>query len=157
MRWIIVTALSAWFVLLGSTTMADTIYTWTDADGVKRYSNAQPPQGVGNVQTIEEVQYDDTGADRNRRNYEAMVKEASKAADRHFEQQDRKKAMQADAKRRREQEAQNQKIAEERARLMKEIEAIKQRGYSPTFTKGMQDNLIKEVQAKIDQLDQGSE
>ena len=156
MRWIIVTGLTAFFVLLGSTTMADTIYTWTDADGVKRYSNAQPPEGVGDVQTIEEVQYDDTGADQNRRNYEAMVKAASKEADRHFEQQDRKKAMQAEAKRRREQAAQDEKVAEERARLMKEIEAIEKRGYSATFTKGMKENLIKEVQAKIDQLDQGS-
>ena len=55
MRRIIITVLIVWFMLLGGTAMADTIYTWTDADGVKRYSNHQPPEGVDNVETIEEV------------------------------------------------------------------------------------------------------
>ncbi len=156
MRRIIITLLTALFVLSGGTAMADTIYTWTDADGVKRYSNHQPPEGVDNVETIEEVQYDATGADSSRREFEQMVKEASQEADRHFEQQAREKAMQAQAQRRREQKAQDEKVAEERALLMKEIEAIKQRGYSATFTKGMQDNLIRQVQEQIDQLDQGA-
>lgn len=151
---IIIIVLTAWFVLLGGTAMADTIYTWTDADGVKRYSNHQPPENVDNVETIEEVQYDATGADSSRREFEQMVKEASQEADRHFEQQAREKAMQAQAQQRREQNAQDEKIAKERARLMEEIEAIKQRGYSATFTKGMQDNLIRQIQEQIDRLDQ---
>lgn len=156
MRRIIFISLTAWLVLLGNTVLADTIYTWTDADGVKRYSNSQPPENAENVQKIQEVQYDDGGADRNRQEYDRMVKDASREADRQLEEQARKKARQAAAKQRQEEAQKAQHIDEERAKLMKEIAAIQNRGYSTTFTKGMKDNLIKEVQEKIDQLEGGS-
>ena len=147
---------AALFMLGATTALAGTIYTWTDADGVKRYANSPPPEDVANVQTIDEVQYDDAGADRQRQEFERMVEDASREADRHFDRQAGEKARQAAARKRREQSEQNLKVEAERARLMKEIEAIEQRGYSPTFTQGMKENLIKQVQDKIDQLESGA-
>ena len=156
MHRIIIFSLALCCLLVGNTASADSIYTWTDADGVKRYSNSQPPEDAQNVQAIEEVQYDQVGAEKSRQEYDRMVKDANREADRHFEQQARKKARQAEARQQKEQEQKAQEIDQERAKLQKQIEDIQKRGYSPTFTKGMQDNLIKEVQEKIDQLEGGS-
>ncbi len=152
----IVFSLAAVLVLFASTVSAGTIFTWTDADGVRRYANSQPPEEAENVQTIEEVQYDAVGTDRSRQAYDRMVKEASRDADRHFEQQARKKTRQAEARQRQQQEENARQIDAQRAEQLKEIDAIQQRGYSPTFTKGMQENLIREVQEKIAQLKRGA-
>lgn len=153
MRWISPIALVACLLLVGNTVPAGTIYTWTDADGVKHYSNEQPPEDVDKVQTIEEVQYDQAGADQKRQEYDRMVEEASEEADRHFDQQAQEKARQEEERQQQQLEEKEHRIAEQRARLEKEIEAIRNRGLGPNFTKGMQDNLIRQLQEKIDQLE----
>ena len=156
MRWTTVLTMILWLVAIGNPAPAGMIYTWTDADGVKRYSNSQPPENADNVRTIEEVEYDPAGADRNREEFNRMVEGASEEADRHFDQQARKKAQQAATQQRQKKEAAERQSADEKARLMNEIEAIRNRALGPNFTKGMQDNLIRQLQEKIDQLDEGS-
>ncbi|BBO69522.1 hypothetical protein DSCA_34520 [Desulfosarcina alkanivorans] len=152
----IVAGLTALLFLLGGTATAGTIYTWTDADGVKRYSNSQPPEDARDVQTIEEIQYDQGAEDQRRQEFDRMVQEASEDADRHFETRAREKEQQAEASRQRRQEAKDRQIEEARAELLKEMDAIQDRGYSATFTQGMKENLIKAVQEKIDQLEAGA-
>lgn len=153
MRSISLIALVAILLLVGNASSAGTIYTWTDADGVKHYSNEQPPEDNENVQTIEEVQYDQAGAERNRQEYNRMVKEASEKADRHFNEQAREKALKEEERQKQQIEAKEQRIAEQRARLEKEIQTIRNRALGPNFTKGMQDNLVRQLQKKIDQLE----
>ncbi|BBO77198.1 hypothetical protein DSCW_46150 [Desulfosarcina widdelii] len=152
MRWISLIALTACLLLVSNTVPAGTIYTWTDADGVKHYSNEQPPEGIDKVQTIEEVQYDQAGADQKRQEYDRMVEEASEEADRHFDQQAQKKARQEEERQQQQQEEKDRRIAEQRDRLEKEIEAVRNRALGPNFTQGMKDNLIRQLQEKIDQL-----
>lgn len=156
MRWTVIVGMAAALALAAHAAAADTIYTWTDENGVKRYSNSQPPEDAGQVETIEGVRYDDAGSDANRQAYDRMVKEAAQEADRQFKQQEQEKAQRAEAQKQKEAKAEALRIAEERDRLLKQIEEIKNRGYSPTFTKGMQDNLIREVQEKIDKLESGA-
>lgn len=146
-------SLTAMFFLLGNTVVADTIFTWTDADGVKRFSNSQPPEDVENVQTIREIQADPDGADRNRQEFERMAEQAGREADRHFEEQAEKKARAAEAERQQQLDALDRKIEVERARLQQEIAAIDGRGLGPNFTTGMKDNLIGQIQEKIDRLE----
>jgi hypothetical protein len=153
MRWIPLIALVACLLFFGNTVPAGTIYTWTDADGVKHYSNEQPPEDNENVETIEEVQYDQAEADRNRQEFDRMVEEASEEADRHFEQQSREKARQEEERQQRNKEVKKQQAAEQRTRLEKQIETLRNRGLSPTFTKGMRDNLIRQLQEEIDRLE----
>lgn len=153
MRPMIISGLTVLLFLFGSTVSANTIYTWTDADGVKRYSNSQPPEDAVNVQTIEEIQYDQDNDNQRRQEYDRMVEDASQSADRHFEEQAEKEKRQAEARQQREQEMKNQQIEKARAELLKEIDDLQKRGYSATFTQGMKENLIKAVQEKIDQLE----
>ena len=133
--------------------VAGTIYTWTDADGVKRYSNAQPPEGTENVSTIEEVQGNPDNGDRLRQEYNTMVEEASQAADRHFEKQAQEKVRTRQADQQRKQEEASQQIEQQRKKLQQELESIKNRGLGPTFSAGQKDYLIEQIQQKIDQLD----
>ncbi|MFO7713098.1 DUF4124 domain-containing protein [Desulfosarcina sp.] len=153
MHRMIILGLTAWFFLLGNAVVAETIYTWTDADGVRRFSNSQPPEGVAVVETIEGIQGDTGGADQNRQAYDRMVEEASQNADRHFEQQAEAKAQAAEAERARQMEAQDRRIEAERDKLQAEINAIDGRGLSTTFSAGMKENLIQQVQEKLDLLE----
>ena len=157
MHRIIIFSLAVCFLLVGNTASADSIYTWTDSDGVKRYSNSQPPENTPDVQTIEEIPYDQGNEDRNRQAFDRMVDEASQRADQQFEQQEREKAQDAAAEQERQQQARAEQVATQRAELQKEIDAIQARGLGPTFTQGMKDNLINQIQDQIDQLEGGLE
>jgi hypothetical protein len=146
-------SLTALCFLFGSTVSAGTIYTWTDADGVKRYSNSQPPEDEENVKTIREIRYDQQGDDKQRQEFDQMVEQASQSADRHFKEQDEKKAQAAEAERKQQLQARAERMAQERAELQKAIDLLERRGLSPTFSLGMKENLIRQVQDKINQLE----
>lgn len=153
MRWTSLLTIIACLLLAGNTALAGTIYTWTDADGVRRYSNSQPPEDADNVQTIEEIQYEQRDDDQGRREFDRMAEESGEAADRHFEEQARKKERAAEAERQRQVEEKSLEDAEERANLQKQIEDIQARGLGPNFSAGQKDNLIRQVQEQIDQLE----
>jgi Skp family chaperone for outer membrane proteins len=157
MRRIGIVSLMALFFLLGATLAYATIYTWTDANGVKRYSNSQPPENAKNVKTIEETHSKPGTEERNREAYDRMVEDASKSADREFKKQAEKKAQEAAARQKQRQKEQAQRVARERERLQKKIDAISGRGLGPTFTAGMKANLIKQVQDQIDRLERDPE
>jgi hypothetical protein len=50
-------------------------------------------------------------------------------------------------------EVQAVQVDEERARLRKEIATIQGRGLGPTFSAGQKENLIRQVQERINQLE----
>ena len=148
--------ITAGVMIVGGPAVAGTIYTWTDANGVQHYSNTQPPEDAANVQTIDEVDYDAVGADRRRMEFDRMVEQASEEAERHFDQQARQKALQAEQRKQLQKQARAQRVSEEKARLANEIEAIQNRALGPTFTQGMRDNLVRQLQEQIDRLEEGS-
>ena len=156
MRTTILITLTAGLMIFGNAATAGTIYTWTDADGVKRYSNSQPPEGVDNVQTIDEVEYDPTGEEDRRREFNRMAEQAGEEADEHFDNQARKKARQDAQRIRLKKEAKSRQTDEEKARLRKAIGALENRALGPNFTKGMRDNLIRPLQNKLDKLEKDS-
>lgn len=141
------------FMLVG-VTMAGTIYTWTDADGVKRYSNAQPPEGTGNVRTIDEVQSSQDNSSQIRQEYDRMVDEASQKADRHFKEQAERKAKARDAEKEQKKDQYDQQLLHQRQKLLQEIDALRNRGLSATFSAGQREYLIEQLQEKIDQIDE---
>ncbi len=139
---------------------AGTIYTWTDKDGNKRFSNEPPPEGVTEYQ-VQTMPSSATSAEtpgQNRRpEYDRMVEEAK--AERRQLEQERKAAEAAKAaERKRQAELERQsRIDAQRKELEREIEAIRNRALSPTFSKGMQEAQIKAIQEQIDQLEASPE
>lgn len=157
MRQMIIFSLITLFFLFGYTVVAGTIYMWTDADGVMRYSNAKPPEDAENVQTIQEIEYDQRADNQSRPEYDRMVNEAGQDADRHFEEQARKKANDAKAERQKKLDAQAQRIEKERAVLQKEINDLEGRSLSRTFSAGQKAHLIQQLEKKMTQLDSSSD
>jgi hypothetical protein len=149
--------LTVLFFLFSGTVPAGTIFTWTDADGVRRYSNSQPPEDIENVKTIEEIQYDQQGNSQRRKEFDRMAEESGEDADRYFEEQAQKKERAAEARRQRQLAEKSRQAAEEQARLQKQIEELKARGVGPNFSAGQRDLLIRQVQEKIDQLENSAD
>jgi hypothetical protein len=154
MKAIIVLAL-AMGLLSASNATSDTIYTWTDAKGIQRFSNT-PPQGVENYKQIESqaVRPDSPEAsDQRRSSYDQMVQHATEEY-RQLDQQRRAKEAARIAKEKRLAEKRRQaKIESERRRLLEQIEAIKNRAVSPTYPQGMKQAQIDKIQKQIDALE----
>lgn len=158
MRRIILFSVIGLVFLLADAVIAGTIYTWTDADGVRRYSNSQPPEDARNVQTINELHNDQAGGDQVRQEeYDRMVEDAGQRADQQFEEAAEKKAQEAAAEKQQQLDEQAQRVDKERARLQKEIADLEGRALGPTFSAGMRANLIKQVQEKINRLESDPE
>lgn len=154
---ILLIALIAVTVLATQSSYADKIYTWTDKNGVKQFSD-QPPETVDDYQTIEVQRSENSSED------EATAREAQDAYDKMIKevqnenrQTDMERAQEAKQKELKEKEAaeaaRKAKIQAERDRLQKQIDELKGRALSPTFSPGMRDNLIKQIQEQIDALE----
>jgi len=145
-NWITVTLI---VLLLTTPAFGDTIYIWTDKDGVKRFSD-QPPT---DVEAFETIQGEAAGAeDQNREGLQQMFDQVAQE-NREAEQRRAEKEAERKAKaERRAEEKREAKIKVQRDRLQQQIDELNKRALSPTFTQGMRDNLINEVQKQIDAL-----
>ena len=114
MKRLVVIAVAALICLLTASVYGGTIYTWTDENGVKRYSNSQPPENAEQVRTIEEVPTDPEEADQIREEYDRMVEAARQDADRYFKQQAEKKALEEEAVRNQQSAEQSRRVEAER-------------------------------------------
>lgn len=143
-------------LLLAANVSSDTIYTWTDASGVQRFSSDPPPEGVENYQQIESRTLPPAGTeagDRRRPSYDRMVQQALQEA-RQLEQQRKAEAAARAAEEKRIAEERRQaKIQAERSRLLQQIEAIKNRAVSPTYPLGMKQAQIDKIRKQIDALE----
>ena len=152
MRRTVLFSLTLLLLLAGGSLAADTIYTWTNAQGVRHFSNTRPPDDVEKVETIEGVRLtpgDDTQA---RQAFERMAQEAGEEADRFYKEQEQQRAQAAEARQQQQAAQDSERIAAERARLQQEIAALEGRGLSRTFSAGMRENLIQQLQEQIDRL-----
>lgn len=156
----VIVAVSLMLLCSLAAVQAGSIYTWTDENGNKRFSDTPPPEGTENVTVVESSESPGSGSadtDSNRKAYDQMVKEAvgeGEQLSKEREAQDQAKAV--EKKQQAEDELQS-RIDAERQKLQGEIAAIQARGLSPTFSQGMKDNLIKEVQERISRLQQDPE
>ena len=142
-------------LLSAANVSSDAIYSWTDANGVQRFSN-DPPENVENYQRIEtnDARPDSTdNVDQRRTSYDQMVEQAVQERQR-LKQEERAREEQRIAEEKRLAEERRQaKIKVERKRLMEQIAAIKNRAVSPTYPPGMKQAQIDEIQKQIDALE----
>jgi rhamnose utilization protein RhaD (predicted bifunctional aldolase and dehydrogenase) len=96
-------------------------------------------------------------ADEARQAYDKMVEEATQEADEYLEE---KQKQMDDAKRqsRVKKDAELQaRIQAEQERILKQQQAVRNRGLGPDFTQGMKDNLLQELQQRLDRLNRDPE
>jgi hypothetical protein len=133
------------------------IYSWKDQDGIMRYSNDPPPEGVTAFQVTasEETNTGDPASgDKRRTSYDAMVEKASKEADRSKQEREAREAAEAAEKKRLAEQKRQERIQAERERLNKQIEAVKNRAVSPTYPNGMKQAQIEALAKEIEKLNQ---
>ena len=136
-------------LMIAAPAIADTIYIWTDKDGVKRFSN-QPPEGVEEYETVQgSISKPEEQA---RPGLEKMIKDVEQENLQSDAQKEQEAALRKAEKERKAMEEKNARIQAERSRLQKQIDELNNRALSPTFTQGMRDNQIKMIQEKIDAL-----
>jgi type IV secretory pathway VirB10-like protein len=143
-------------LLITANVSSDTIYSWTDDKGVERFSNEPPPPGVENFRTFESQAmppHSPEASDERRSSYDQMVRQASQAADQMALQRKAQAADRAAKKKRLAEERRQAKIQAERGRLLKQIEAIKNRAVSPTYPMGMKQAQIDKIKKQIDALE----
>ncbi|WP_372682666.1 hypothetical protein [Desulfosarcina sp.] len=90
--------------------------------------------------------------DEARQAYNKMVEESVKEADEYLQEKESQKKA-ADAQTQSMQDsALSEKIQAESQRIQAEMDAVSKRGLGPTFSQGMKDNLLEQLQDKLDQL-----
>ncbi|MFZ1984786.1 MAG: DUF4124 domain-containing protein [Desulfatitalea sp.] len=137
-------------LLLTIPALGDTIYIWTDKNGVKRFSD-QPPTDVEKFETVDGAA--DKTQEENRQGLQQMFEQVEQE-NREADQRRAEKAAAAKAEaQRKAQAAREAKIQAKRDRLQQQIDALNKRGLSSTFTKGMRDNQIKALEKQIDALE----
>ncbi len=135
---------------------AETIYTWTDSNGIQRYSTHQPPEGIRDYKKIESPTPSPEASkatEKSRDSYNRMVEEARQES-----KQRELKRKQEDAartkKERQKAEAEKQaRIQAQRELLEKQIEALENRALSPTYSSGMRQAQIDELRNQIKKLE----
>ncbi len=157
MRRRILICLAAFHLLLSGPALAGTIYTWTDANGVKRFSNSPPPEGATDVHTMDELETGSGDDDQTRQEYNRMVEDASNRADEQMAQDAEERAQAAEVERQQQADEMGQRIAAERERLQKQIDDIEGRGLGPNFSPGQKEAMIQKVQEQIDRLESDPE
>ena len=143
-------------LLLAATVSADTIYRWTDEQGVQRFSNAPPPEGIENFQTFESqasAAQSPKAADERRSSYDQMVKQASDEARQLERQREADAAARAEEKKRQAEARRKEKIQAQRSLLEQQIESINKRALGPTYTQGMKKAQIDKIKKKIEMLE----
>lgn len=138
-------------LMIGTYASGGTIYIWTDENGVKRFSDQPPPEGIEDYQTAEgSVAKPDEGE---REGLRQMLNEVE-AQKRESERKEEAQAAARAEEQKREAEAQRRAETQaEREQLQKQISDLRKRALSPTFTQGMRDHQINEIQKQIDALD----
>ena len=95
--------------------------------------------------------------DEARQAYDKMVEESVKEADEYLQEKESKKKA-ADAQAQSQQDsALSEKIQAEAQRIQAEMDTVSNRGLGPTFTQGMKDNLLEQLQDKLDRLNSDPE
>ncbi len=147
--------LAAWLIIAAGQLPADTIYSWTDEQGVKHFSNTPPSDQ--NIQFSETESQSETPADsetgQRRDTYDQMVESAHQEAG----ELERKRRLEAEEAAARKEQEQRRRLeaqkAAERQRLEDQIRQLRQRALSRTYSEGMRSAQIRALEDQIRELD----
>jgi chromosome segregation ATPase len=160
MKYFLILWVSGLFLLFVPDLYSGSIYTWTDENGVKRYSNAAPDEDPKDLKIINEIphtQADNEKSGQNAMKLEQVIEELeakSKAAE--IEKEQKNKKIEAE-KKKTALDTLNKKILLEKERLQNEIKRIEQLAIGGPYSIAMKKSKIKEYQDKLDLLERSPE
>lgn len=160
MKYFLILWLSGLVLLFVPDLNAGSIYTWTDENGVKRYSNAAPGEDAKDVEVIKEIphtQADNEKSGQNAKKLEQVLEELeaeNKAAE--IEREQKNKKIEAE-KKKTALDKLNKKVLIEKERLQNEIRRIEQLAIGGPYSLAMKKTKITEYQDKLDLLERSPE
>lgn len=153
------TVIALILLFLPSSAGADTIYSWRDKNGVLRFSDQPPPQGITDYEITDSAPSSsmDSASDNQRRpSYDQMVQKAADEARRAGDQRQEQEAAEAREKERIAEEQRRARIQAEHKRLEQKIKEIENRAVSPTMPNGMKQAQIEALKKEIQKLEKGN-
>jgi chromosome segregation ATPase len=156
MKYLPLLVLSGLVLLFIADLNADNIYSWTDENGVRQYSNTAPDKDRKDVEIIKEIphtQDDEKKSGQATNELDRVLDELeveNRAAEIEREEKDKKNEAE---KNKAAQDKLNKKIQTEKERLQNEIRRIEQLASGGTFSLAMKKSKIKEYQEKLDLLE----
>jgi len=142
-------------LFLSPPAFADKIYSWVGQDGTKWFSNEPPPEGIKEFEVITTPGSPDGAsapANNRRPGFDQMVDQAGFQADA-LESERLAKERRAEVLKKRQAEKERKAKNQARRQLLEDkITAIRNRAVSPTYSQGMKEAQILEIQKQIDQL-----
>jgi hypothetical protein len=112
------------FIVPGAATLYAEIYSWTDENGVKHYSNAPPPSGVNATLKFNEYQTDDAAdqkrTESDKQELQALVNEIE-AEEARVQAEQKRREKEAEANK---PPSEEELIAVEKKRLLDKIEML---------------------------------
>ena len=160
MKYLPILVLSGLILLFITDLNADNIYSWTDENGVRQYSNTAPGNDAKDVEIIKEIpltQDDEKKSGQDANELDRVLDELeaeNRAAE--IEREEKDKKIEAE-KKKAVQDKLNKKIQTERERLQNEIKRIEQLAIGGTFSLAMSKSKIKEYREKLDLLERSPE
>ena len=138
---------------------AGNIYSWTDENGVKRYSNTQPGEGAGDIEVVDEAPGDPRHSDKNRERKKLIndLKTHNKAAEEERRAEKKKQDAKKAEERAQARKEMDPKIQAEKNRLLEEIKMYENRAIGPTFSLALKNPLIKKLKDKLALLEASPE
>lgn len=91
-------------------------------------------------------------ADQARQAYDQMVEEAKRESEAYLEEKQQADKKMQEAAQAEQDAALDERVQAEQARIQEQMDAIRGRGLSTTYTRGMQDNQLQQLQDKLDRL-----
>ncbi len=135
---------------------AGSIYTWTDENGVKRYSNAAPNKDPKHVKVIDEIPHTQADKEQSRQNSERLEQVLGELEAAEIEREKKNKKIDAE-KKKTAIDTLNKKVLLEKERLQNEIRRIEQLAIGRPYSIAMKKSKIKEYQDKLDLLERSPE
>lgn len=144
---------------LSSHAYAGKVYSWTDENGVKQYSNTEPAGGVGDVEITDEMPGDPRYSDKNQERQKIIdgLKSRNQAAeDERKIEEEKREAKKAEEKAKSQKEISG-KVQAEKNRLLAEINTYEQRAVGPTFSLALKNSIIQKLKDKLALLEESPE
>jgi Domain of unknown function (DUF4124) len=144
---------------LSSQAYAGKIYSWTDENGVKQYSNTEPGGGVSDVEITDEMPADPRYSDKNQERQKIIdgLKSRNQAAEDERKIEEQKREAKKSEEKAKTQKKMDGKVQAEKNRLLAEIKTYELRAVGPTYSLALKNSIIQKLKDKLALLEESPE
>jgi hypothetical protein len=138
---------------------AGKIYSWTDENGVKQYSNTGPGEETGDIEETDEMPTDPRYSDKNQERQKLIddLKSRNEAAEKERKIEEEKREAQKAEEQEKTRKEMEPKVQAERNRLIAEIQKYDKLATTPTFSLALKNSIIQKLKDKLDLLEASPE